>query len=143
MLTWVIISACLTAIFLGIAIIGRYSYDCGKGASYIIFVIGWVFEIISASSLGSSIACYQVYNDEYNKHIADVISVSRDSNHYFYSFQTEKGLTMEAVSVWNTYVIETDEYVPSIYKIKEYHTLKAYYNLYVPYGTIVTTYTLD
>lgn len=56
---------------------------------------------------------------------------------------SKKGVKLGKIDSVNTYVIETNEYVPSIYKVKEYHTLNSYYNLYVPYGTIITTYILN
>lgn len=166
MLFWLIISICLVVIFFGV-VIGIFIYNKqiakiqsfwwyeGETPSIVCGVLGF----LSLVSLIVCIAIYPLYNSEYTKHVADIMSISRESGveghftlgcgsiknaqYYFYYYETDKGVKLGKIDSVNTYVIETNEYVPSIYEVKESHTFQIYYNLYVPYGTIITTYALN
>lgn len=166
MLFWLIISICLVVIFFGV-VIGifvcnqhlkkkrHYYWYEGDSLSIVCGVLGF----LSLTSLIICICLYPEYNAEYTKHVADIMSISRDSGveghftlgsgsvksvqYYFYYYETDKGVKLGKIGSDNTYIIETNEYSPSIYEVKESHTFQHYYNLYVPYGTIITTYALN
>lgn len=102
---------------------------------------------------------YPEYQTPSKTHIVDIMSISRGSSveghfalgsgtieeesYYFYYYETEKGIKLGKVPADNTYIIETDEFVPSIYEIKEANTFSTYNNLYVPIGTVMTVYSLS
>ena len=163
MLAWLIVSICSVVILLGI-VIGLFIYNNVKDTS------GWyvgeeatitcgVFGFFAVASLIMCCGLYPMYNREYTKHVADIMSVSRgsgvegsftlgcgtvkDVQYYFYYYETDKGVKLGKIESDKTYVVETDKYTPSLYEIKELHTFNEYYNLYVPYNTIVTTYVLN
>ena len=94
-------------------------------------------------------ACYYPkYQTPSKTHITDIMSISRGSsveghfvlgtgaieekNYYFYYYETDK-----------TYIVETDEFIPSIYEVKEANTFLTYNTLYVPIGTVMTVYRLN
>lgn len=99
------------------------------------------------------------YYSSYNKHVCDILSLKRESaeegsfilgtgriekrNYYFYYYQEDKGIKLGKVDSEEAYIIQTNEMTPSIYHIKEKKSLESNYYIYVPEGTIITTYLLD
>ena len=73
--------------------------------------------------------------EEYNILIANILSIKQDNSvnghfilgtgsiqdvqYYFYYYNTDKGIKLDKVKSDKSYIIETDEYEPSIYKVKE------------------------
>jgi hypothetical protein len=168
LLMWIIIGGVVVLILLGVFIFNlvKYikaskerwnSYDeedasLGMTMSSIFGVFALVLTIVG-------ICHYPMYQTPSSTHIVDIMSISRGSSveghfalgsgtiqeesYYFYYYETEKGIKLGKVPADNTYIIETDEFVPSIYEIKEANTFFTYNNLYVPIGTVITVYSLS
>jgi heme/copper-type cytochrome/quinol oxidase subunit 2 len=168
LLMWIIIGGVVVLILLGVFIFNlvKYikaskerwnSYDeedasLGMTMSSIFGVFVLVLTIVG-------ICHYPEYQTPSSTHIVDIMSISRGSSveghfalgsgtiqeesYYFYYYETEKGIKLGKVPADNTYIIETDEFVPSIYEIKEANTFFTYNNLYVPVGTVMTVYSLS
>lgn len=95
--------------------------------------------------------------EEYNVLVANILSIKQDNGvyghfalgsgtvqdvqYYFYYYNTDKGIKLGKVKSDESYIIETDEYEPSVYKIKEKWE-DAYFNIYVPYDTVVREFHL-
>lgn len=159
MLTWLILSIIFCVLGIGLIIIGVYKYVQDWSDGDIVAIIGVAAFIVSTVSLIICLDNYPVYYKQYEKHVADIISIHRecsiegnfvlgtgsmkDVQYYFYYHETPNGILLDKVKTENTYIVETDEYKSSIYEIKELHSLNSYNRIYVPYGTIVTTFTLN
>ena len=123
----------------------------------IMAILSGISITIAGISLILSITFCVDYSHEYHEHVVNIMSMSRGSsisgtfvlgtgtikekNYYFYYYQTDKGIKLGQIESDDTYIIETDEYEPSIY----HHKTKwesDYYILYVPFDTVVTTYVL-
>ena len=50
---------------------------------------------------------------------------------------------IEELEADDTYIVETSEFIPSIYEVKEANTFSTYNILYVPVGTVMTVYSLS
>lgn len=153
----VVLVACISLI-IGVCIYNHRSDSWDfEGEGWVISgsVIG-IFALISTIIVGAN---YPIYLSSYERHVTDIMSVSRgdgvtgsfclgsgtvkDVQYYFYYYSTEKGVLLGKVECDKSYIVETDQYVPSIYEIKEPNRLDSYYRVYVPTGTIVTTYVLN
>ena len=102
---------------------------------------------------------YPEYQTPSKTHIVDIMSINRGSSveghfslgsgtieetsYYFYYYETDKGIKLGKVEADDTYIIETHEFIPSIYEVKEANTFSTYNNLYVPVGTVMTVYSLS
>lgn len=118
-----------------------------------------VFAGIGAGSLCGRNATVKKYNSEYTKHLTDIISLHRgdgiegsfilgsghvqDVQYYFYYYETPKGIKLGKIEAEDSYIVETNSITPSIYEVKESGTVDVYYNIYVPVGTVVASYTLN
>lgn len=162
MLAWIIVSAVVLGLCIlsGILLIILFCNDIIYDPDVLGIVTGF-FAVGSLISLILACCKYPEYNAEYISKVADIVSISRDSEvsghftlgcgyiketqYYFYYYPTDKGIKLGKVDADASYIVETDEYTPSIYKVKEYGTFNEdiYYNVYVPFGTVVTTYTLN
>lgn len=101
------------------------------------------------------------YKADYHDLVCEIVSLERDtainghfclgcgyvsSNPVYYYYEEVKENTYTLGSLQATgnpiYIVETDSYVPSIYKVKEANVDpdKYYYNIYVPFGTVVISY---
>lgn len=167
LLIWIIIGGSIFLLVLGVfiynlikyvkAVKNRWNYEgedasIGMGISSIFGTIVLILTIIG-------ICHYPGYQMSSRTHIVDIMSISRGSSveghfalgsgtieetsYYFYYYETDKGIKLGKVEADDTYIIETDDFVPSIYEIKEANTFSTYNNLYVPVGTIMTIYSLS
>ena len=167
LLMWLIIGGIVFLLLLSIFIYNlikyinarkdRWSYDdedasLGMTMSGIFGVFALVLTIIG-------ICHYPMYQTPSSTHIVDIMSISRGSSveghfalgsgtieeesYYFYYYETEKGIKLGKIPADNTYIVETDKFVPSIYEVKEANTFFTYNNLYVPIGTVMTVYSLS
>ena len=135
----------------------RWDYDdedasIGMTISSIFGVVVLVLTIIG-------ICHYPEYQTPSKTHIVDIMSISRGSSveghfslgsgtieetsYYFYYYETDKGIKLGKVEADDTYIVETDEFIPSIYEVKEANTFSTYNTLYVPFGTVMTVYSLS
>ena len=73
-----------------------------------------------------------------------VIGVGRDrsTTYYYYYYHNEKGHYIGRQNVENSVIIETNK-DPQVRKVKEKGELSAIYEIYVPYGAIITTFNLN
>ena len=151
--SWICIG--LLALILIIAFIAFLNSGCedptSGGTSGVAFVLLGVF-------LPFLISFTVNFNKEYTKHVCDIISIRRESEtsgmfflgsgyveetqYYFYYYKTAKGYKLDKQKVKNTYIIEDNSVTPCVYEIKEKDAFDSYYTIYVPEGTIVTTFTL-
>lgn len=168
LLMWIIIGGIVVLILLGVFIFNLVKYikasndrwsrydeedaSLGMTMSSIFGVFALVLTIVG-------ICHYPMYQTPSSTHIVDIMSISRGSSveghfalgsgtieeesYYFYYYETEKGIKLGKVPANNTYIIETDEFVPSIYEVKEANTFFTYNTLYVPVGTVMTVYSLS
>lgn len=166
LLMWIIIGGVVFLFLVGVFIYNLIKYikeseddywgcsdaDVGITMSSIFGIFVLVLTIIGICS-------YPEYQTPSSTHVVDIMSISRGSSveghfalgsgtieeesYYFYYYETEKGIKLGKVPADNTYIIETDEFVPSIYEIKEANTFFTYNNLYVPVGTVMTVYSLS
>ncbi len=162
MIAWIVISAivlflCVAAF---IAVLVAYHNDIIYEPDAPAIVVA-TFGVMACISLIIACSHYPEYNTEYIAKVADIVSISRDSEmdghftlgygyvkedqYYFYYYPTEKGIRLGKVKTDYSYIIETTEYTPSIYKVKELYTFneQIYYNIYVPNGTVVNTFILN
>lgn len=103
------------------------------------------------------------YAASYHTLVNEIVSLDRDSVvegrftigcgtvetkpvYYYYYKVKENTYTLGSLKSENQaiYIVETDSYVPSIYKVKESNVEpnKYYYNIYVPFGTVVVNYSI-
>lgn len=122
-------------------------------------IVGIVFGLVALVSTIVFSSEYPFYVSSYEKHVVDIMSISRgdgvtgsfclgsgtvkDVQYYFYYYNTERGILLGKVECDKSYIVEDDQYRPSIYEIKEPNRLDLYYRVYVPTGTIITTYILN
>ena len=159
MLIWLFISIALVCFFAGLFLLGliyQIKNSCGGEEP---ILVGGIFGVFALGSLIGCACTFPYYNSSYIEHKIDIMSISRgdgveghfslgfgsvkDVQYYFYYYTTDKGVLLGKIRTDNSYVIETSEYVPSIYEIKEKHTFEPYNRIYVPIGTIITTYVLN
>lgn len=167
LLMWIIFGGVITLLLVGVFIFNlvkyikaskeRWGYDqddasIGMTMSSIFGVFVLVLTIIG-------ICHYPIYQTPSLTHVVDIMSISRGSSveghfalgsgtieeesYYFYYYETEKGIKLGKVPADNTYIVETNEFVPSIYEVKEANTFFTYNTLYVPIGTVMTVYSLS
>ena len=122
-------------------------------------MLSGMFGFFVAVAVIVGICHYPEYQTPSSTHVVDIMSISRGSSveghftlgsgtieeesYYFYYYETEKGIKLGKVSANITYIIETDEFAPSIYEVKEANTFCTYNVLYVPVGTVMTVYSLS
>ena len=123
-------------------------------------IISCIMEGSAFVNLLVCLATIPYYKSSYVKHIADIMSIRRESEmegsfflgsgtikdvqYYFYYQQTSLGVKLGKVEATRSYVIETDEKTPSVWEIKEKNSYgKPYNTIYVPTGTITTTFILN
>ena len=151
-LIFIVAGFCLFAFIFMLAESG-WCEECG-GA----MVACVVFAILGVGCLHARGAVIKKYN-AYRKHIADILSISRenglegsfvlgcgyveDVQYYLYYHKTDKGIKLDKIESENSYIVETNKIKPSIYEVKEKCTMDVYYNIYVPVGTVVTSYVLN
>lgn len=162
MLAFLIISIVVLVVCICL-VVGLLIYNRGNelweydGLGWLVF--GIVIGCVALMSTIVASANYPVYLSSYEKHVTDIMSVSRgdgvtggfclgsgtvkDVQYYFYYYSTEKGILLGKVECGKSYIVENDQYRPSIYEIKEPNRLDSYYRVYVPTGTIITTYVLN
>lgn len=168
LLMWIIIGGVIVLILLGVFIFNLVKYikaskepgniydedDASLGMT-----MSSIFGIFSLVLTIIGICHYPEYQTPSSTHVVDIMSISRGSSveghfalgsgtieeesYYFYYYETEKGIKLGKVPADNTYIIETAEFVPSIYEVKEANTFFTYNNLYVPIGTVMTVYSLS
>ena len=170
LLMWIIIGGIVVLILLGVFIFNlvkytkvnnnhwnRYNFD-EEDAAYGMTLSGFFGSVILVLTI-IGIINYPIYQAPSSTHVVDIMSISRGSSveghfalgsgtieeesYYFYYYETERGIKLGKVPADNTYIIETDEFVPSIYEVKEANTFFTYNNLYVPIGTVMTVYSLS
>lgn len=124
-------------------------------------VMSVAFSVMAGTSLITMVlgCTYPKYVESYEKHVVNILSVSRGSSvkghfvlgsgivseksYYFYYYETDKGIKLGKVETDDTYVIETTEWTPSLYEMKESNTFDVYNTLYVPVGTVMTNFVLE
>ena len=135
----------------------RWSYD-DEDAS-IRMAISSIFGVVVLILSIIGICHYPVYQTPSKTHIVDIMSINRGSSveghfslgsgtieetsYYFYYYETDKGIKLGKVEADDTYIIETHEFIPAIYEVKEANTFSTYNILYVPIGTVMTVYSLS
>ena len=93
------------------------------------------------------------YRASYNNHKYNIVSLERDSSvegrfclgsgyveghqYYYFHIETQKGLHLEKLSHEYTFLVETDEYTPSVYDWKEPNCWEHYFTIYCPVGTVM------
>ena len=168
LLMWIIIGGIVVLILLGVFIFNLVKYikaSNDRWSSYdeedasLGMTMSSIFGVFALVLTIVGICHYIMYQTPSSTHIVDIMSISRGSSveghfalgsgtieeesYYFYYYETEKGIKLGKVPADNTYIIETDEFVPSIYEVKEANTFSTYNNLYVPIGTVMTVYSLS
>ena len=168
LLMWIIIGGITVLILLGVFIFNLVKYikaSKDRWSSYdeedasLGMTMSSIFGVFALVLTIVGICHYPMYQTPSSTHIVDIMSISRGSSveghfalgsgtieeqsYYFYYYETEKGIKLGKVPADNTYIIETDEFVPSIYEVKEANTFSTYNNLYVPIGTVMTVYSLS
>lgn len=117
-------------------------------------VLGFLGLISSPIAIASYVSLEQVYT----KCVANIVSLERDGvvsgrfclgsgtiedkQYYFYYTEIKSNTyKLGKIECDDSYIVETDQYEPSIYEIKEKGKPK-YYNVYVPFGTMVVSYSV-
>lgn len=134
-------------------------WSCDKEYAEIGMLMTGIFGTFALALTIVGICYYPEYQTPSSTHVADIMSISRgnsveghfvlgtgaieEKNYYFYYYETDKGIKLGKASADKTYIVETDEFVPSIYEIKEANTFVTYNTLYVPIGTVMTVYELN
>jgi len=167
LLMWIIIGGSIFLLLLSIFIYNlikyinaskdRWSYD-DEDASIGMTMSGVFGAFVLALTI-VGICHYPEYQTPSKNHIVDIMSISRGSSveghfvlgsgtieetsYYFYYYETDKGIKLGKVEADDTYIVETSEFIPSIYEVKEANTFLTYNILYVPVGTVMTVYNLS
>ena len=130
---------------------------CGDGfisAAAVTFCLMW---IVGGIGIPISASVYHDAKSEYIKHMVNIVSLDRGTGvygrftlgsgivedravYYYYYQPRENTYKLGKLYANECYIVQTDEYQPSIYKIKEKGQLDHYYNIYVPFGTIVENF---
>ena len=130
---------------------------CGDGLLLTAVVTFCLMLLVGGIGIPISASMYHNAKSEYIKHMVNIVSLDRgtgvygqftlgsgtveDKAVYYYYYQVrENTYKLSKLYANECYIVETDEYQPSIYKIKEKGQLDPYYNIYVPFGTIVISY---
>jgi len=162
MLVWLIISIIVLVLSLG-CLFGFIIY--AKKSEYyhpnveVFAIISGIIAFISSASLTASACLFPQWKESYNYKMANILSISRESEvegrfvlgsgsiketqYYFYYYETNMGVKLGKIDASKTYIIETSEYEPCIYDTKIGDSFEQYYTLYVPYNTLVTNYILN
>ena len=168
LLMWIIIGGIVVLILLGVFIFNLVKYikaSNDRWSSYdeedasLGMTMSSIFGVFALVLTIVGICHYPMYQTPSSTHIVDIMSICRgcsveghfalgsgtieEESYYFYYYETEKGIKLGKVPADNTYIVETDEFVPSIYEVKEANTFSTYNNLYVPIGTVMTVYSLS
>lgn len=131
--------------------------DAGDGLVCAAAVTFALMFLIGGIGIPISATMYHDSKIEYTKHMVNIISLDRETGvygrftlgsgtvsdravYYYYYQVKENTYKLDKLYANECYIVETDEYQPSIYKIKEKGQLNYYYNIYVPFGTIVISY---
>ena len=168
LLMWIIIGGGVVLILLGVFIFNLVKYikaSKDRWSSYdeedasLGMTMSSIFGVFALVLTIVGICHYPMYQTPSSTHIVDIMSISRGSSveghfalgsgtieeqsYYFYYYETEKGIKLGKIPADNTYIVETNEFVPSIYEVKAANTFFTYNNLYVPVGTVMTVYSLS
>lgn len=135
----------------------RWTYD--EDDAEIGMTMSGIFGAIVLALTITGICHYPEYQTPSSTHIVDIMSINRGSSveghfslgsgtieetsYYFYYYETDRGIKLGKVEADDTYIIETSEFIPSIYEVKEANTFSTYNILYVPVGTVMTVYNLS
>ena len=161
MLVWLIVScgvflvcaSLVTLIFIGDA---RGWYWCDASG---LGIVGLIFGIMSLISLVCCVSLYPNYATSYNILLYEIVSIRtedsiegsfflgsgtlKDKTYYVCYSKNSKGYKLEKLETDKSYVIEDNDKTPSVYKVNYKNSLGTYYNIYVPVGTIITTFILN
>lgn len=159
MLVFVIIVCALTFICIALAITCLVFYNKTWWEWLLpVGIFSGIFGFLGILASLISIGAYDNLQKEYNVCIAKIVSLERDNlvsgrfclgsgvieekEYYFYYVQVkENTYKLNKLECANAYIVETDQYEPSIYKIKVKGELE-YQNIYVPFGTMVVKYSV-
>ena len=122
-------------------------------------VVGLIFGIMALISLICCVSLYPSYATSYNILLYEIVSIRNedsiegsfflgsgtlnDKTYYVCYSKTNKGYKLEKLETDKSYVIEDNDKTPSVYKVNDKNSLGNYYNIYVPVGTIITTFVLN
>lgn len=167
LLIWIIIGGAIVLFLISIFIYNLIKYthaskdrwDFDDEDASIGMTISSIFGVVVLVLTIVGICHYPEYQTPSKTHIVDIMSISRGSSveghftlgsgtieetsYYFYYYETDKGIKLGKVEANDTYIVETDEFIPSIYEVKEANTFSTYNTLYVPFGTVMTVYSLS
>lgn len=170
LLMWIIIGGIIFLLLLSIFIYNLIKYNKAKkdgsdrwtydeDDAEIGMTMAGIFGAVALALTITGICHYPEYQTPSSTHIVDIMSISRGSSveghftlgsgtieetsYYFYYYETDKGIKLGKVEADDTYIVETSEFIPSIYEVKEANTFSTYNILYVPIGTVMTVYNLS
>ena len=118
-----------------------------------------LFPCLLAVALPFTIVGGVVSAEHYDKILYEIVSIKNgvetsgrfflgcgsveEKQYYYYYYKSSVGYKLGKQDIDYTCIIEDDMVTPCVHEIKEKGTFKAHYNIYVPEGTIVTTFTLN
>ena len=159
MLVWLIISIVLVAITLSLTVIYLIKVYKEQDLDEVVCSIFAAINFLSIINLTLAGTFYSLYIQEYTKFITNIMSINRESGitgsfalgcgyvqskqYYYYYYETDNGVLLGKVDAEITYIVETDQYEPALYELKQYGKVSIDYLVYVPYGTIITNFVLN
>lgn len=121
-------------------------------------VLGSIFSFLGCIVfIPTTISNYIEAKKEYASLVVNIVSLDRDTGvygrfclgtgtvedkpiYYYYYKVKENTYKLGKINCKECFIVETEEYQPSIWKIKEYTRVDYYYNIYVPFGTVIVSY---
>ena len=170
LLMWIIIGGIIFLLLLSVFIYNLIKYNkakkdgserwtCDEDDAEVGMTMAGIFGAFALALTIVGICHYPEYQTPSSTHIVDIMSINRGSSveghfslgsgtieetsYYFYYYETDRGIKLGKVEADDTYIVETSEFIPSIYEVKEANTFLTYNILYVPIGTVMTVYNLS
>lgn len=154
MLVWIIVCSILIVACVPLAFVFAFK---GKDDIAIPFAFGGAASFIALFIL---ILSYVNLQEVINEHIANIVSIKRSAEvegsfclgsgyvdskqYYFYYCEVEPNkFKLGKIETDRSYIIEDNDKTPSIYKLKAKGEWTYHYDIYVPVGTILTTFVLE
>ena len=117
-------------------------------------ILGVLLLISAAMIVGGSIGVH-AEAQEYSKLTCEIVSLNSNTTeftigmgkengiaYYFYRCKGSTFYNIGKQKVNSSNIIETNEVEPCIYEIKEKGKLSSYYNIYIPYNTVIISYSI-
>ena len=110
----------------------------------------WMTNIVKCMKQGTTKTfLYEIMSVDVDKDMQGTFFLGcgrvKNEDYYCYYYNTERGITQGKVKTSETYLIETNETNPGLYKVREkgMSTHEFYYQIHIPVGTVKVSYHIN